>query len=51
MSSETTRIFVSLPDNFLEEFDAAIKEAGYASRSGAIREGMRILLQKIRKRR
>lgn len=45
-----TRITVTLTFDLLSEFDEAIKGAHYTSRSVAIHEAMRDLLDKLKRR-
>lgn len=40
METELMRIGVSIPDALLDKFDEIIKERGYTSRSGAIRDAI-----------
>jgi len=50
MENETAKFNVTVPSSLLDEFDKEIQEARYGTRSEAIREAMRDLLQKLRKR-
>jgi len=43
------KVAVSIPWELLKEFDELVAKAGY-SRSEAIREGMRMLLDQLKKR-
>jgi len=51
MESETTKVMITLPMGLLDEFDKQISDAKYGSRSEAMREAMRDLIQKLHKRR
>ena len=50
LGTETAPVFFRSPTPFLKEFDDVIFNCGYARRSEAIREGMRLLLEDLRKR-
>ena len=47
---DSAPIFFRIPSDFLKAFDEIIILDGYARRSEAIRTGMRMLLDDIRKR-
>jgi len=49
MSRKLKRILVHVPDKFLEEFDREIRGL-YASRNEAIRAGMILILETMRRR-
>ena len=49
--SEIIKVSISLPDYLLEDFDDVWKGAGYGNRSEAVREALRDLIQKIKRRR
>ena len=50
METETYKLNFKLPVILLTEFDNTIKAAMYQNRSAAIREAMRDLILKIKKR-
>ena len=50
MENETGKITLKLPLTLLNEFDDTIKAAMYHHRSAALREAMRDLIVKLKKR-
>jgi len=47
---ESKKVNLVVNPDFLENFDTLIGEHGYQDRSEAIREGMRLLMSRLRRR-